>query len=317
VRSNGRVLRGLDISDQFYVKIVRPQGERVHRFHVARRQIEMAAAAACILVLATMGIVGAQFARAHARRVRLQEQAKAQQAALQHIDRETAVLRKQLDRVQKENQEIRRLIGAPASPHPLKAAGKTSWVKGSSLRDVAANVQRLRAASEAIQHESDATRTLAMRVLNIRRMRELTRAKLLAEIPSIDPVAGAEIVGCFCYRTYPDVEFHEGVDLGADYGATVRAAAAGTVISAGWDGGYGIKIDIDHGNGYDTWYAHLSRVDVSVGEHVYKGQTIGAVGATGFATGPHLHYQVMYHGTPVNPTPYLDGVPSNVLAKLP
>jgi murein DD-endopeptidase MepM/ murein hydrolase activator NlpD len=145
----------------------------------------------------------------------------------------------------------------------------------------------------------------------------LTRARMLAEIPSIDPVDGAAVVGCFCYRTSPDTEFHPGVDLGADYGETVRAAAAGTVASADWDGGYGMKVDIDHGNGYHTWYAHLSRIDVKVGQYVRKGENIALVGSTGFSTGPHLHYQVMLNGKAIDPTPYLTGVPSQVLASLP
>jgi murein DD-endopeptidase MepM/ murein hydrolase activator NlpD len=90
------------------------------------------------------------------------------------------------------------------------------------------------------------------------------------------------------------------------------------VVAAGWDdGGYGNKVDIDHGNGYHTWYAHLSRIDVRAGERVYKGESIAAVGSTGFSTGPHLHYQVMRNGTPVDPSPFLHGVPSNVLASLP
>ena len=140
-------------------------------------------------------------------------------------------------------------------------------------------------------------RTLAMHVLNVRHLRDLARAQMIAAIPSIDPVDGAPIIGCYCYRTYPDVEFHPGVDLGADYGETVRASAAGTVVANGYDGGYGIKIDIDHGNGYHTWYAHLSRVLRCRSEpRVYKGEPIGLVGATGFATGPHLHYQIMYNG---------------------
>jgi murein DD-endopeptidase MepM/ murein hydrolase activator NlpD len=130
-------------------------------------------------------------------------------------------------------------------------------------------------------------------------------------------VTGAEVVGCFCYRTSPDTEFHEGVDLGADYGEAVHASAAGTVASADWDGGYGLKIDIDHGNGYHTWYAHLSKTEVHAGQYVHKGEEIGLVGSTGFSTGPHLHYQIMLNGTAVDPDPYLNGVPAKVLASLP
>ncbi|MBV8373745.1 MAG: M23 family metallopeptidase, partial [Candidatus Eremiobacteraeota bacterium] len=167
------------------------------------------------------------------------------------------------------------------------------------------------------QKESEGVASLALRVLNVRHLQDLARAREIAAIPSIDPVDGAVVVGCFCYRSAPDNEFHEGVDLGADYGETVRAAAAGIIASSGYDGGYGIKVDIDHGNGYHTWYAHLSRTEVAVGQRVYKGETIAQVGATGFATGPHLHYQIMYQGQPVDPSPFLHGVPANVLATLP
>lgn len=169
----------------------------------------------------------------------------------------------------------------------------------------------------AVDQKTKALQSQLLRVLNIQHMRTAARARLIAAIPSIDPVDGADIVGCFCYRSYPDAEFHEGVDLDADYGASVRAAADGTIVEAGYDGAYGIKVDIDHGNGYHTWYAHLSHVDVTVGQHVDKGEPIAEVGATGFATGPHLHYQLMYKGQPIDPTPFLHGVPSHVLASLP
>jgi murein DD-endopeptidase MepM/ murein hydrolase activator NlpD len=156
-----------------------------------------------------------------------------------------------------------------------------------------------------------------MRVLNLRRLASLTRDRLIAAIPSLAPVDGSLVAG-FGYRTSPWPEFHKGVDLAAEYGSQVRAAAAGTVVSAGWDsGGFGIKVDIDHGNGYHTWYAHLSRVEVTPGERIAKGQPIAFVGSTGESTGPHLHYQVMYAGNPIDPEPFLHGVPSNVLATLP
>jgi murein DD-endopeptidase MepM/ murein hydrolase activator NlpD len=98
----------------------------------------------------------------------------------------------------------------------------------------------------------------------------------------------------------------------------VHAAADGVVRAAGWEsGGFGIKVDVDHENGYHTWYAHLSRVAVAPGERVRKGETIAYVGATGEATGPHLHYQVMLGGQAIDPTPYLNGVPAKLLATLP
>ena len=304
------------IKNRYYVKIVPEKGDTVHRFLLHRRHLVATATALLIVVAGSLAFGGVQTLRARAQLATLQQQTDSQRNTLQSIDAKTRALRAQLQHVQKQNQEIRALIGAP-TPHP-GGLQKTSWVRrGPALDEVEANVQALSAASAATARQSDAMKSLALRVLNVRHLRDMARAREIAAIPSIDPVDGAAVIGCFCYRSVPDAEFHEGVDLGADYGETVRAAAAGTVVADGYDGGYGIKIDIDHGNGYHTWYAHLSRVDVALGQRVYKGQAIAAVGATGFATGPHLHYQVMYDGQPVDPSPFLTGVPANVLAALP
>ncbi len=159
--------------------------------------------------------------------------------------------------------------------------------------------------------------SLASRIINMRRLAQIARARVLAAIPSINPAGKAAVVGCYCYRTSPTAEFHTGVDLDANYGDVVRAAAAGTVVSAQYDGAYGLKVDIDHGNGYHTWYAHLSRADVHPGQKVVKAQSIALVGSTGRSTGPHLHYQVMLNGQAIDPEPFLKGVPPQVLAALP
>lgn len=98
---------------------------------------------------------------------------------------------------------------------------------------------------------------------------------------------------------------HTGVDIGAGYGAPVRAAAAGQVVVAGEISGYGNAIVVDHGNGLATLYGHLSRFGVRQGQRVGAGDTIGAVGNTGNSTGPHLHFEVRVNGTPVDPLPYL------------
>jgi murein DD-endopeptidase MepM/ murein hydrolase activator NlpD len=97
---------------------------------------------------------------------------------------------------------------------------------------------------------------------------------------------------------------HEGIDIAAPTGTSVRAAAAGQVIIAGSMGGYGTIIVIDHGNGISTAYAHLSSIWVGGGT-VSQGQGIGAVGCTGSCTGPHLHFEVRVNGSPVNPLSYL------------
>ncbi len=98
---------------------------------------------------------------------------------------------------------------------------------------------------------------------------------------------------------------HPGIDIGAGMGASIHAAAPGRVIVAGYSGGYGNLIVIDHGNGLATAYAHQSRLGVSVGQEVSQGQVIGYVGSTGFSTGPHLHFEVRVNGSPVDPMGYL------------
>ena len=99
---------------------------------------------------------------------------------------------------------------------------------------------------------------------------------------------------------------HAGIDFGAPSGAPVGAAGRGTVVSAGWNsGGYGNLVVIQHRLGFQSWYAHLSSVTVSVGQGVAGRTRIGYVGSTGASTGPHLHFEVRRNGTPLDPAPYL------------
>ncbi|MEH2376941.1 murein hydrolase activator EnvC family protein [Nostoc sp.] len=112
----------------------------------------------------------------------------------------------------------------------------------------------------------------------------------------------------FGWRIHPILgyrRFHAGLDFAASYGSTIRAADSGTVIFAGWYGGYGRALIIDHGNGMTTLYGHTSELYVTEGQAVERGQAIAAVGSTGFSTGPHLHFEVRRDGTPVDPANYL------------
>ena len=99
-------------------------------------------------------------------------------------------------------------------------------------------------------------------------------------------------------------KLHTGVDIGAGYGASVVAAEGGTVLRAGWNGGYGQYIVIDHGNGLSTLYAHNSTLLVSAGQVVSRGQKIALVGSTGNSTGPHLHFEVLKYGQTTDPMSY-------------
>jgi murein DD-endopeptidase MepM/ murein hydrolase activator NlpD len=106
-------------------------------------------------------------------------------------------------------------------------------------------------------------------------------------------------------------DFHPGVDIAADAGTPIAAAAAGRVIAAGPDGGYGNLVVVDDGNGMTTRYAHCSQIFARIGEAVAPGQTIAAVGSTGHSTGPHLHFEVRVNDRPVDPTQFLSSANSN------
>ncbi|MGA7932520.1 MAG: peptidoglycan DD-metalloendopeptidase family protein [Kovacikia sp.] len=117
-----------------------------------------------------------------------------------------------------------------------------------------------------------------------------------------------EVTSGFGWRTHPILgyqRFHAGLDIGADYGTVIHAADGGIVIFAGWYGGYGNAVIIDHGGGITTLYGHTSEMYVVEGQTVQRGQAIAAVGSTGFSTGPHLHFEVRQSGEPVDPATYL------------
>ena len=128
------------------------------------------------------------------------------------------------------------------------------------------------------------------------------------KLPVANPLPGATITSSFGSRIDPfnrRSAFHAGIDFRAARGTPVRASGNGRIIHAGRKGGYGLMVEIDHGNGITTRYAHLSRILVKQGEKVKAGDTVGKVGSTGRSTGPHLHYEVRRHKKATNPKRFL------------
>jgi murein DD-endopeptidase MepM/ murein hydrolase activator NlpD len=139
---------------------------------------------------------------------------------------------------------------------------------------------------------------------------DLTQLKQkLDTVPLRRPISGSiETTSGFGVRVDPflgKAAFHTGIDFRGDTGDPARATAAGTVTIAGRDGGYGLMVEVDHGNGLATRYAHLSAISVSVGDRVAAGGVVGRVGSTGRSTGPHLHYETRIKGEPVDPQRFL------------
>lgn len=124
----------------------------------------------------------------------------------------------------------------------------------------------------------------------------------------IRPISGGRQTSGFGKRKAPTKgasTYHKGVDWATPTGTTVVASCGGTVTKAGWGKGTGYTVFIDHEGGYQTRYAHLSKIYVSVGQKVSQGQKIALSGNTGVSTGPHLHFEIRINGNPVNPLKYL------------
>lgn len=107
-------------------------------------------------------------------------------------------------------------------------------------------------------------------------------------------------------------EFHPGMDIDGERGDVVTAPANGTVIKAGWTGGYGNMIEIDHGGGLTSRYGHLSKIEVEVGDAVTRGQLLGNIGSTGRSTGPHLHFELRLNDKSINPRHFLPQEPTDL-----
>ncbi len=137
---------------------------------------------------------------------------------------------------------------------------------------------------------------------------QLTRSLIF--VPVRKPLPGElEVSSTFGVRVDPFLHIaamHTGIDFRGDAGEAVHATAAGTVTNAGWSGGYGKMVEIDHGNGLSTRYGHLSQIDVNVGDEVRIGEVVGRMGSTGRSTGPHLHYETRIDGEAVDPQKFLN-----------
>jgi len=130
------------------------------------------------------------------------------------------------------------------------------------------------------------------------------RLRSRAAMASAAPLVRAAVTSGFGMRPHPLLggwRMHSGVDLAAPTGSPILATSDGVVGGAGWNGGYGLSVALEHGGGLETRYGHMSGIAVSAGQVVKKGDVIGYVGSTGRSTGPHLHYEMRQNGVPVRP----------------
>ena len=193
-------------------------------------------------------------------------------------------------------------VGGPGSPdlasHPLYAVRQDLGAESfAAAYDLHALERRARILRESLSEAAD---SLAMHL------------DILESTPSILPVDG-RISSRFSNARFHPIHNrstpHEGIDVPAPVGTPIRASARGRVVAAGRQAGYGLRVEIDHGYGITTLYAHASRILVRVGQEVERGEVIAQVGMTGLTTSPHLHYEVRRNNRPVDPMNYIISEP--------
>ncbi|MEN2984895.1 MAG: peptidoglycan DD-metalloendopeptidase family protein [Dictyoglomaceae bacterium] len=227
----------------------------------------------------------------------LEEVTEQQKAQLKELEN----LRKKIKELEEVEKKLKQILGIKGSiPPPKKVTAVPLNLK--TYEDLETfNTQRQILEMKAILEEKEEALAYIEKEIN-------RRKSILAVTPSRWPTFGL-ITSGFGWRIHPIFrrsDFHEGIDIVSFWGAPVYATADGFVTFAGWKSGYGKTIEISHGRGISTLYAHLSVIRVNSGRYVKKGQIIGLVGSTGTSKGPHLHYEVRRNGIVVNPIPYLN-----------
>ena len=265
------------------------------------------AAVALLTVGAVLSIYTLMNGEMHASETaQLREANRIQQEQILQVSKKASALQQDLDSLRRAEDGLRAIVGAPpAAADETVQEGMVAPTGGEQHTPTTADLSE---ALEMIEARLSARRS-SIDLLAETMRREFPGAASYASdsaphtTPSIWPAAG--FVSSPYGLRFNGTEFHQGIDIAADMGTPIVATADGVVTAAGWNGGYGNMVDVDHGGGIVTRYGHASAVAVTVGQQVRRGEVIAYVGSTGRSTGPHVHYEVRVNGAPVNPAGYL------------
>ena len=242
----------------------------------------------------------------NAETAQLREANRIQQEQILQVSKRAAALQQDLDQLRRSEDRLRAIVGAPPAAADETVQEGTYAPMGGAPHDLTtADV------GEALTmiEQRLGTRRSSIDLLAETLRREFPGAAGFVSddaahtVPSIWPAAG--YVSSPYGLRFDGTEFHQGIDIAAEMGTPIVATADGVVTAAGWNGGYGNMVDVDHGGGIVTRYGHASALAVTVGQQVRRGEVIAYVGSTGHSTGPHVHYEVRVDGQPVNPAGYL------------
>lgn len=292
-------------------------GGSIRHLNVTRRAIGLAAAGGTLLIVLLAGLVvslGSDAMRS-AELVKLRIENRALASDLARMESQVATLDGYIDRLSARDQEIRLLAGLPHIDPDVQAVGvggplsidpgrerflKTSPEMAERSLGLGYDVDKLSRRVELL------TSSLDEALDSVRVHAAIFRAR-----PSIRPVQSPDswISSSFSHSRFHPVLLvnrpHPGLDISAPEGTAFLATAAGRIVFAGTKPGYGKTIEIDHGFGYVTRYAHAASINVKRGDRIERGALLGEIGRTGIATAPHLHYEVLVDGEPANPRNYL------------
>jgi murein DD-endopeptidase MepM/ murein hydrolase activator NlpD len=292
--------RGLREGGASYtVLVLRQGGSRFRKLHLPRLPVLLGGSLAALLVLA--GLFVPQLAlRVRSQTVELERLQQENRRLWNERDRFEGALAEMgshVDMVEEEARRLAREMGVDRLPTLEAPAGGSEpqldgmgqyWFDG-EIRAMQSRADRL---DRSVEHLDEAFRE---------------RIRQLSATPDMLPVEGWFSHG-FGWRSNPwtgEREFHKGLDIVAESGSPILAPADGVVTRASRWGNYGKCVEISHGYGFVTRYAHMSEIDVRPGERVERGEPLGKVGSTGRSTGPHLHYEVFRDGRRVNPWKYI------------
>jgi murein DD-endopeptidase MepM/ murein hydrolase activator NlpD len=287
--------------NRFSLLVVRGDGARVVQLNVPKSLVVIGVACVVLgsVLVAVLTTDWAQLRRASVDVRFYRDRIARQQAALDAIDRKVRGLRQE---VAGWREVHARLIDAFGPEHAPNARGQGIGgpaVPAEPTPEHLVPRDELSRLAESVTQESQSLQTLDRLLMRA--------AKILAMLPSRWPVRGP-VNSEFGNRASPwtnEKEFHAGMDIRAERGTPVRAPAVGTVSFAGWQGEYGHTVMIDHGNDIKSVYGHLSKIGVIAGQRVNAGTELGLTGNSGRSSGPHLHYEILVKGRPVNPRAYL------------
>ena len=309
VRTRYQAVRNAWCGNQhFTFWLIPADGQHVARKHVKKAHIKYAFTGFASVVIAlgiALGVLGHMAIQNEAQKQELAEykQTKQEQAQkIQELQQMAEKNQKQLAYLSKLEDQVRSQMEKSGAQLPPKSDASVYAGKGGASLGSASEVNVMLEQEKNISLQAKAKaedlKKLLGAIENENYRRDVT--------PSQWPTDGGYISSPFGGRPNPfsgyGRDWHPGIDIAVDYGTPVYASAAGYVEQSGWYGGYGKYVRLSHDFGYETAYGHMSRLAVSAGSFVKKGEIIGYVGSTGYSTGPHLHFEVMKYGEQVNPS---------------